>query len=66
MENILTISLFAAMGVTAIILTIGLVLMGRGGPTHIRWSNRLMQWRILTQGVALFLFALLLYYKGMH
>lgn len=66
MEKFLTIGLFVAMGATAIILTIGLVLMGRGGGAHIRWSNRLMQWRILAQGIALFLFALLLYYKGMH
>lgn len=36
----------------------GLVSMSRGGPFNLRWGNRLMRWRVISQGVALALVGL--------
>ena len=36
----------------------GLASMSRGGDFNLRWGNRLMRWRVISQGVALALIAL--------
>ena len=36
----------------------GLASMSRGGDFNQRWGNRLMRWRVISQGVALALIAL--------
>ncbi len=54
---LLTILLALAMLGTLAVLFAGIMGMSRGDPAR---SNRLMQWRVVLQGVAILLFALLL------
>jgi len=58
MKTFLTILLFIALAAVAIILIMGVVGMLRGGDP--RQSNKLMRWRVVLQGVALAIVALLL------
>ena len=57
MIPLLTILVGLAMLGTVGVLLAGLLGMARGDPAR---SNRLMRWRVILQGVALLLFALLL------
>jgi hypothetical protein len=38
--------------------------MVKGGETNARYGNKLMRWRVIMQGIALGLFALILLLKG--
>jgi len=56
-----TILIFVALGVVALVLLSGIVVMAIGGETSSRWSNVLMRYRILAQAVALVIIALVVY-----
>lgn len=58
MESLLTILIPIAMLATLIVLGFGVVQMIRGGDP--RRSNKLMQYRVVFQGIALLLFAMLM------
>jgi hypothetical protein len=58
MESLLTILVLLAMAATLVVLGFGLVQLVRGG--NPRRSNKLMQYRVLFQGLALLLFAFLM------
>jgi hypothetical protein len=58
MESLLTILVLLAMLATLVVLGFGLVQLVRGG--NPRRSNKLMQYRVLFQGLALLLFAFLM------
>jgi hypothetical protein len=60
METILTALLFCAMGVVVVILFTGILTFAKGGDFHRRNANKLMNLRVLAQGIALIFFALLL------
>jgi MFS family permease len=46
-----------AVVVVAVVLVLGMVSMAVGGKINERWGNRLMQLRVITQGVAIALLA---------
>ncbi|MEM7197602.1 MAG: twin transmembrane helix small protein [Pseudomonadota bacterium] len=50
--------MFLAMAATVAILATGIFSMARGGEFNKNWSNRLMRLRIITQAVAIAMFAL--------
>ena len=56
-----TIVIFVALGVVALVLFSGIVVMAIGGETSSRWSNVLMRYRIIAQAVALLIIALVVY-----
>lgn len=56
----LDIALLVVMIVTLVILIFGLGAMVKGGKFHAKYGNKLMQWRVIAQGVALAIFALIL------
>ena len=56
-----TILIFVALGVVALVLLSGIVVMAIGGETSSRWSNVLMRYRIVAQVVALLIIALVVY-----
>ena len=58
MESLLTVLVPLAMLATLVVLGFGVVQMIRGG--NPRRSNKLMQYRVLFQGIALLLFAVLM------
>src|SRR5258708_26805272 len=58
MESFLTVLVVLAMLATLVVLGFGLVQLVRGG--NPRRSNKLMQYRVVFQGLALLLFALLM------
>ncbi len=58
MESLLTVLIPLAMLATLVVLGFGVVQMIRGG--NPRRSNKLMQYRVVFQGLALLLFALLM------
>jgi Hypoxia induced protein conserved region len=58
MESLLTVLVLLAMAATLVVLGFGLVQLVRGG--NPRRSNKLMQYRVLFQGLALLLFAFLM------
>jgi len=57
-----TILIFVALGVVALVLFSGIVVMAIGGETSSRWSNVLMRYRILAQVVALLTIAVVVYF----
>lgn len=57
--SILFIALLLAMFATLGVLMVGLVGMARGGEFNRKYGNKLMRWRILLQGLAVILLALL-------
>jgi hypothetical protein len=59
MQTFLTILIGLAMFGTLAMLGLGVIQMARGGDPH--RANKLMQNRVLLQGIALALFALLLF-----
>jgi predicted membrane channel-forming protein YqfA (hemolysin III family) len=65
MFDILSILLVVAMGLTLVVLFSGLVSMARGGEFNRKNANRLMRLRVLFQGVAILIFAVLFFvFKG--
>jgi hypothetical protein len=60
MNNILFILLIVAMLATLATLVAGMVVMSKGGDLNQKWSNKLMRLRVILQGVALVLFALVM------
>ena len=61
MNTILTYLMIVALGAIIIILVLGVVNMLRNSSDQQRQSNKLMQWRVVAQGIALILFTLLLF-----
>ena len=61
MNTILTYLIVIALGATIIILILGIVNMFRDRPGQQSHSNKLMQWRVLAQGIVLILFTLILF-----
>jgi Hypoxia induced protein conserved region len=59
METFFVIVIGAAMLAVLATLALGIIQMARGGDPH--RSNRLMQHRVVLQGVAILLFAVLLF-----
>jgi uncharacterized membrane protein HdeD (DUF308 family) len=57
--SIIVILLFATMLAVVAVMTAGVVLMARGGEVNKKYSNRLMQWRVMLQGIALVLVGIL-------
>ncbi|RMF11068.1 MAG: twin transmembrane helix small protein [Alphaproteobacteria bacterium] len=53
-----------ALGVVLIILIAGVITMAKGGETSRKYSNKLMQARVLAQFVAIILIAILLVFAG--
>ncbi|MGE3713698.1 MAG: twin transmembrane helix small protein [Alphaproteobacteria bacterium] len=51
--------LFALLMATVGVLLAGVVLMSVGGKVNQKYSNRLMRWRVMLQGLAIGLLALL-------
>jgi hypothetical protein len=64
MEGIITGLLAAAVLATLGVLIVGIVGMAKGGEFNKRYSNKLMRLRILTQGVAIVLFIILMVVSG--
>jgi hypothetical protein len=60
MSTFFTIMLFLAMAATAGALVWGVIAMARGGDFNAKWSNRMMQYRVLFQAIALAFFVVLL------
>ena len=52
--------------VVALILFAGLATMWIGGETAEKWSNRLMRYRVLAQGIAIAVILLVLYASSQH
>jgi len=55
-----------ALIVVAVILFAGLATMWIGGETASKWSNRLMRYRVLAQGIAIAILLLVLYASSQH
>ncbi len=65
MSSGLVILLFAAMGLTLVVLFVGLFVMVRGGEFNKKHSNKLMRLRVLLQAIAIAVFAAIVYFtKG--
>lgn len=62
MSTGLIILLFAAMGLTLLVLFVGLFSMVRGGEFNKKYSNKLMRLRVLFQAIAIAIFAIVLYF----
>ncbi len=62
MSTGLAILLFAAMGLTVLVLFAGLFSMARGGEFNRKYGNRLMRLRVLFQAIAIAILALVLYF----
>lgn len=60
MTPVLTVLLVIAMLATLAVLFAGLLSMARGGEFNRKHGNRLMRWRVILQGGALLLLALVL------
>lgn len=58
--------ILVAVGMVALILLAGIVVMAIGGETSARWSNVLMRYRILAQAGALLIIALVVYLAANH
>ena len=58
MTNVLTVLLMITMLAVLGVLIAGFIGVSRGGDP--RRSNRLMRWRVMLQGLALFIFVLLM------
>ena len=61
MANFAYALMIIAAGVTVAILFFGIFTMARGGEFNQRWSNKLMRYRIVAQGIAIAMFALAVY-----
>ena len=61
MSTGLIILLFVAMGLTLLVLFVGLFAMVRGGEFNRKYGNKLMRLRVLFQAIAIAIFAVVLY-----
>lgn len=61
MSSTVMILIFVAMGATLLILLAGIVAMARGGAFNRKYGNRLMRYRVIFQGIAILLFAILVF-----
>ena len=57
-----TVILLGLMAATLVVLMIGIGVMARGGEVNRKYSNKLMTLRVVLQGCALIVVALLLYF----
>lgn len=64
MTGLFVILMLIAMAATVIALFAGLAVMSKGGETAKKYGNRLMQARVLCQGLTLAFFALALLTRG--
>lgn len=64
MHTFFTIAFIIALVATAGVLFTGIFVMSRGGDANRRYGNKLMRLRVLSQGIALALFALMLLTGG--
>jgi len=55
-----------ALVTVAAILIAGLVVMAIGGEVAGKWSNKLMRYRVLAQGIAVLALLLILYFSSAH
>jgi len=55
-----------ALVTVAAILIAGLVVMAIGGEVAGKWSNKLMRYRVLAQGIAVLVLLLILYFSSAH
>ena len=58
MNTIFFICMLVAMGLTLISLTAGIIIMGKGGETNIKYGNKFMRARVILQGITMAFFAL--------
>jgi len=58
MREIFFICMLVGMVLTAIALTVGLIIMGKGGEANIRYGNKFMRARVILQGITIGFFAL--------
>ena len=61
--SVLVVLLFAVMLLTAVVLFTGMFVMAKGGEFNKKYGNKLMQLRVICQGVAIVLVALILVMK---
>ena len=61
MSTGLIILLFTALGLTLLVLFVGLISMVRGGEFNKKYANKLMRLRVLLQAIAIAIFAFVLY-----
>ncbi|MGF1625662.1 MAG: twin transmembrane helix small protein [Alphaproteobacteria bacterium] len=64
MHTVFTVAFIIALVATAGVLFTGIFVMSKGGETNRRYGNKLMRLRVVCQGVALALFALMLLTGG--
>ncbi len=57
---------FLSITLVAIVLTLGLYSLARGGSFSQQYSNRLMRWRVTLQIVAVLILVLAIYIKKNH
>lgn len=62
MSSVFPILIGVAMLATLIVLALGVINMTRGGKSSGQISNKLMQYRVVFQGVALLLFGLMMFF----
>ncbi len=58
MNTIFFICMLVAMVLTAIALTVGIIVMGKGGEANIKYGNKFMRARVIFQGITIAFFAL--------
>lgn len=61
MSTGLIILMFVAMGLTALVLFVGLFAMLRGGEFNRKYSNKLMRLRVLLQAIAIAIFGVIIF-----
>jgi formate hydrogenlyase subunit 3/multisubunit Na+/H+ antiporter MnhD subunit len=66
MSLFLLIIALLAMFAVLVVLGAGVYSLYRGGKFGERWSNKLMQWRVMLQAVAICLLCLLAWWKAGH
>ena len=55
-----------AIGCVAVVLSLGLYVLWRGGTASATWSNRLMRIRVLVQAIAVVIIMAVLYFSQNH
>ena len=58
MSTVFFLRMLVAMGLTLLSLTLGIIIMGKGGEANIKYGNVFMRARVILQGVTLLFFAL--------
>ena len=64
MTSVVTVLMVLALAATVIVIVVGVIGMARGGEFNRRYANRLMRLRIVFQGLAVLLFAILIFATG--